>query len=443
MKLYSAKVGQGSGVLFQPLNSKDYTYILTANHNLFEEVENDRGLKEKKILDEINIYVLKNDGEVLINFELVINENYFPHKVADIAILKLEFQEGYENIYANFSYFDIAETLLCGYPNYLKDKDTLSGKYNSFKIDDFKSENNTLCRAQLADNTAEQTHIIGFSGGGILKIENDYISLIGIQSEVTSHMPKGEIEFVPIKHFDDIRNYPENINKLSPLMPAYMGGFEYLKSEILKLENASQPLMINKIKSAFNEQMKFIGLNPYLIYNSKLGSKLLGDNSSNPFSKKLWVSWLEYLVILCFIEGKMIDLDNIETLFNKKRLVHSETSLGWLEIIPDLLKNNLGDLENDGTLIISTENVPLRKNKRRFKNNVITNIYSAYSSKTAGLLHVDQATKIKSLKEIIHIKAFENDCIMEYEDVFNEISELDIEKIISELKNKLNEFFES
>ena len=39
--------------------------------------------------------------------------------------------------------------------------------------------------------------------------------------------------------------------------------------------------------------------------------------------------------------------------------------------------------------------------------------------------------------------AFENDCILESEDVFNKISELEIEEIILKLKNKINEFFES
>ena len=300
-KLFSAKVGKGSGVIYQPMNKHDYTYILTANHNLFEERNNERGEKVKHQLEYIDILIPNNYETKPLSVELIKNEYYFPHNDADIAILKINFLEGYEKIYINSSFTELTNTDLCGYPYYLKDKDNLGEKYNSSKIDSFKSENNTFCRAQLNDNNSEQSHITGFSGGGIMKIENDYISLIGIQSEVTSHFSKGEIEFVPIKYFEDIINYTENEGQLSPLLPPYMSAFKYLKDEIIKLEGASQPSMINKIKSAFNEQMKFIGLNPYLIYNSNIGTKLLANKTSNPFSKKLWVAWLEYLTILSLL----------------------------------------------------------------------------------------------------------------------------------------------
>lgn len=441
LKLYSAKVGEGSGVLFQPMNKLDYTYILTAKHNLHFIKTNGRGVDEEFLLSDINIHIQELDAP--IKLELKENLRYFPHKDADIAILKIDFLKGFQKIYINSSFSELTNTDLCGYPGYLKDKESLEEKYNSTRIDFFKSENKTLCRAQLTDIVAEQKDITGYSGGGIMKIENDNISLFGIQSEVTSHFSKGEIEFVPIKHFVDIINYPENKDKLSHLLPPYMGAFEYLKNEILKLEGASEPSMIGKLKSAFGEQLKLIELNPYEIYNSNLGAKLLADKTSNPFSKELWVSWLEYLTILCLIEGEKISIDNLEALFNNKRLIHSDTSLNWIEIIPDLLKNNLQGLENNGTLIVSTKNIPLRKNKRRFKNNVIPDIYSAYGSQSSEGLQVDQAKNIKSLKEIIHIKAFENDCIMEYEDDFNKISPFDIQKIVLELKNKLNEFFEN
>jgi hypothetical protein len=442
-KLFSAKVGKGSGVIYQPMNKHDYTYILTANHNLFEERNNERGEKVKHQLEYIDILIPNNYETKPLSVELIKNEYYFPHNDADIAILKINFLEGYEKIYINSSFTELTNTDLCGYPYYLKDKDNLGEKYNSSKIDSFKSENNTFCRAQLNDNNSEQSHITGFSGGGIMKIENDYISLIGIQSEVTSHFSKGEIEFVPIKYFEDIINYTENEGQLSPLLPPYMSAFKYLKDEIIKLEGASQPSMINKIKSAFNEQMKFIGLNPYLIYNSNIGTKLLANKTSNPFSKKLWVAWLEYLTILSFVENREINIDNIEAIFNNKRLIHSDTGLNWIEIIPDLLKDNLQGLENNGTLIVSTHNIPLRKNSRRYKFDVIQDIFFASGGRNIGAIHVDQAKNIKKLKEIIHINAFENDCILESEGIFNNISELEIGEIILQLKTIINDFFKS
>jgi hypothetical protein len=442
LKSYTVKVGHGSGVLFQPMNKRDYTYILTAKHNLLGQ-KDERGQEKKYLLEEIDIFILLHYEEESTKIKLVINESYFPHNDADIAILKINFIEGYEKIYINSSFTELTNTDLCGYPGYLKDKETLEEKYNSTRIDFLKSENKTLCRAQLTDIVAEQKDITGYSGGGIMKIENDNISLFGIQSEVTSHFSKGEIEFVPIKHFVDIINYPENKDRLSHLLPPYMGAFEYLKNEILKLEGASEPSMIGKLKSAFGEQLKLIELNPYEIYNSSLGAKLLADKTSNPFSKELWISWLEYLTILCIIEGKNITIDNLEALFNNKRLIHSDTDSNWIEIIGDLLKNNLQNLDDNGTLIVSTLSTPTSTKNRRYKYDVIEDIFLGRGGRNIGTIQVDQAKNIKSLKEIIHIKAFENDCIMEYEDDFNNIPAVEIEKIILELKNKLNEFFEN
>ena len=76
-KLYSAKVGQGSGVLFQPMNKRDYTYILTANHNLFEEKDNDRGIKEKNLLNSIDIFIPKHFVTEPIEIDLLIMKLIF------------------------------------------------------------------------------------------------------------------------------------------------------------------------------------------------------------------------------------------------------------------------------------------------------------------------------------------------------------------------------
>lgn len=441
LKLYSVKVGAGSGVLFQPMNKREYTYILTAKHNLIGtrlSVEDIR-IEEQYIYASIEIFIPKHYETQPFKIDLINNENYFPHEEADIAILKIEYIEGYENIFVNPSYKILRDSLICGFPIYNAGKVELEDKYTSYELRRHIGETGFLCKAQLTSETKEQSEINGLSGGGLMKIEHNLISLIGIQSEVSSSVPNGQIEFVPIKYFDDIINYPKNECKLSYLLPPYMGGFNYLINEIIKLEEAINPSLVNKIKSACNEQMKLIDLTPFSIYKSPLNQKLLADFSSTYFSKKLWISWLEYLTVLSFIENKEINLENVEELFNRKRLVHSDTESSWLEIIPDILKNCLVDMEENATLIISTNLSP--STKRRFKNDVILNICSGRRS--LGQIHIDQAERIKSLKEIIHIKAFENDCILESQEIYDEISELDIQRIIETLKVKLDEFFKS
>jgi hypothetical protein len=105
-KLYSVKVQNGSGVLFQPMNKRDYTYVLTAKHNLLgkKPSEGDARIKEEYLFSEIDILIQNDGGINPIKITLVTNENYFPHKEADIAILKIDFLEGYEKIYINSSF---------------------------------------------------------------------------------------------------------------------------------------------------------------------------------------------------------------------------------------------------------------------------------------------------------------------------------------------------
>src|SRR5690606_8730299 len=98
LKLYTDRVKDGSGCLFQPiLNDNNYTYILTAKH-LFEGMTQDEDGNdisyttqdgaEISIIRQVNV-----DGqwqEQIIPFVLTQGQTYFPHKEADAAILKID-----------------------------------------------------------------------------------------------------------------------------------------------------------------------------------------------------------------------------------------------------------------------------------------------------------------------------------------------------------------
>jgi hypothetical protein len=440
-RLYSVIVEGGSGVLFQSMNNLDYTYVLTAKHNLFAErptAEDERKI-EKYQLDKVDIFIPVHNETVPIVLPIIIGKTYFPHDTADIAILKIVYIASYQEIYINKDSKSVANTFVCGYPGYHRGQPTFSKRYNSYEIKSFISDNGTTYRVQLTAENKDQLEIKGFSGGGILKIVNNCISLVGIQSEVSSREDNGQIEFVPVKYFEDIINDPEYEGKLTPLFPPYMGNFNNLKDEIIKLEDAINPKLKGKIKSAFYEHLKLISICPHDIYTSEIGDRLfIGDNiGCNCISKKLWISWLEYLIVLSFITNDIIDISFVQSYFDRKRLLYSETESSWLEIIPELIKHNTNGLKANSTVIISTNSTP--PSRRRFNAGMLTNIFQV---RCPDILTIDQAHNIKSIKEIIHITAFELDCILEAESVFNEISILDIEKIISVLKTKIYEFLQ-
>lgn len=442
-RLYSVIVEGGSGVLFQPMNKLEDTYVLTAKHNIFGERQNveDKRIKEQYQLAKVEIFIPVHYETVPIGLPISIGETYFPHDNADIAILKFKYIAGYQEIYLNDEPKQVAKTFVCGYPGYHRSQPTFSNKYTSYEIKSFISENGTTYRVQLTAENKDQLEIKGLSGGGILKIVNNYISLIGIQSEVSSHIDNGQIEFVPVKYFEDIIRDPKYEGKLTPLLPPYMGSFNNLKDEIIKLEDAINPNLKSKIKSAFYEHLKLISICPHDIYTSEVGDQLfIGDNKGcSCISKKLWVSWLEYLIVLSFITDDKIDISLVQSYFNEKRLLHSNTESSWLEIIPELVKHNTNGLKANSTVIVSTNSTPSSKSKRRFNAGILPNIFEV---RCQDILTIDQALNFKSIKEIIHITAFELDCILESESVFNEINILDIEKIISVLKTKIYEFLQ-
>ena len=81
-KKCSVLVDGGSGVLFQPM-TEEYTYILTAKHNLYD------GLVEKSISDVKYILYGENEAKDILG--------KYEHSTLDIAILKIEKILNYKN----------------------------------------------------------------------------------------------------------------------------------------------------------------------------------------------------------------------------------------------------------------------------------------------------------------------------------------------------------
>lgn len=373
-KVYSVIVGGGSGILFQPLNTPESTYVLTARHNLFGERENDRGEREKYLLDEINIFISNTHETDPINIKLVENEKYFPHKSVDIAILKMEYLDGSENIYVVPSFTELTNSFLCGYPGYLRRKENFSEKYNSFPINNFTADNTTTCRAQLTDQTKEQVQIKGFSGGGILKLENnDYLSLIGIQSEVSSHVPNGQIEFVPVKYFDEIIGYPENESKLSQLLPPYMGSFEYLKDKAFNINAGIDDDDISFTRAYLKNKAKEVttsDITPVYIRNFFKERLLLNERDPSKLNNELiYLTWLEFLSIINIAKEKKHNCENLEDVFNVLRLIYRDTDSGWQdsEFLRECIESDYSNLKTGGTVLIKTNKLPPRADISHYK----------------------------------------------------------------------------
>lgn len=443
-KQYSVIVDGGTGVLFQPMTD-EYFYILTAKHILQNKGENDTYThKEDNTSIKVTRFIFENRWNTEeIPFELIKGKTYFPHsnENIDAAILKIRFDEykqfQIKNLFISENTTINSNAYLCGFPDDKRkaNQGNLIEQFTNYPISQNSNDLDFKKSVRLLDNQTQET-IVGMSGGGIIKLYDNYFKLIGIQSQMTKTVSdQNEIDFFPMTFFNEIVS--ENPEILAQLLPSNLTSFQILTKEILRLEEAI-PELIPKLKSAFSEQLKNVTTNPLEICNKNILNKLLTKNTidNNLNSKDFWIACLEYLLILSLLEDKIIDIDSLLELIDEKRFLHSDTDLSWIQILPEILNSDIQDLKEGSTLIVSTKKTPSAK--RRLNTEYIRDIADPQSNFT-----IDRVNSIKKIKEIIHIKAFEIDCFINNEDVLNAFKPLQLIELIAELKKIVHEFFEN
>lgn len=216
LKLYTVRINNGSGCLFQPIsNGNEFTYILTAKH-LFENGARD---KDDEIIPPIpdgtiisivrQEYVGDKWTKTPIDYTLIRGVTYFPHKEADAAILKIDYlSPGYDKIVINDIPIISDGYYLNGFPNQFDQE--LGEEYTTYNVREIEASGNYSQNAQLTNDVLNKEQIEGMSGGGIASVQKDHISIIGIQSRVKHpNWANGKICFVPMKYFCEIINYEE------------------------------------------------------------------------------------------------------------------------------------------------------------------------------------------------------------------------------------------
>ncbi len=445
LKLYSILVGNGSGCFFQPM-TEDYTYILTAKHLFFIEQENDRGETiqiELEDNEEVEIWMHQkvHSGweEVKIPFTLKKNNNYYPHKNADIAILKVNHISDYNSISVQNQSYGVANFELCGSPISFRDNNE-GERYTSHAIERFMATGNYIQGAQIF-GTLNQNDIEGMSGGGILSILNDNIYLIGIQSKMASRTinQAGQIGFVPMKYFDDIVDYPEYDGELEKLFPNYMKNFTFLKNESFKLEvDDLDEQRIEAIRITLrNKALEIVHSNvtPYGIRELFKERLLLnGENSEHLSTKNIWIAWLEFLTIMNIVKFDKIQIETLSEIFNSFRLKYANVD-DWTSLIrTDLLNSDYLGLKPDSTVVVSTNKIP--KSNFIFPKGKLINIARVYDK--SGF-RTDKGIDPFSAFNFVHLEYFKTKCIVEQLDKYENI--LDENELLIMLKDQYDELF--
>mgnify|MGYP003575090409 CR=1 FL=1 len=427
LKRYTVILGGGSGVLFQPLD-ENITYILTAKHVLYKDIHDDRGQKiGEELIDKVD-FSYSSDQSNKIKFEIKKGKNYFEHDDADAAILILNENLGYNEIFIDERTTSYSGFNLTGYPNIKRETDD---KYDKYVIADVNSYNDNLIALRLVVNHLDHEQITGFSGGGIIKANGDSLLLAGIQSKTPIGNCNGEIQATPAKIFEEI----VASNNLSKLLPNFFSKIDSLLSSIIEF-NGTIPSLIPKLQGALRIQARKIKCELKDIYSSKLlnNSSIRGTSIN---SKYFWTCFLEYALIISLLEDNDFNEELLGVMNRKRKFIFSDSSKNIYDLYSDILLFASENIEDQCQILVATTTLPTTDKTRRMPTSKVPkNIANVDDNET-----IDRIILRNKIKEIIHLKAIELDCINKNDELLDQFDLHQFEDILTEIKRLVHEFF--
>ncbi|GIT97994.1 ABC-three component system protein [Sulfurovum sp. TSL1] len=339
----SVRVDSGSGVLFQPM-TQEYTYVLTAKHNLYNDQEFGSYNHPKQITDiKITLYE-EEEQSVLDKYE---------HQRLDLAILKIK-KVAFESPLKRFEAVkDRDEYKFYGYPENRREQ---TNKIKHFDLRVGNISNGEI----IAENESyySQDDIKGCSGGGVFKDGGDSFYLVGIENRMDAQSEGEEnnqrLRFVFINTFDEIiEEYPQ---ELEPLYPSYMNNFNLIVDEIFLLNDLEEK------RDFIRDRLKFLArqytreIKPIMIKKEFEDELLIhGLNLNDAISHDLWSMYLEFILLYILIENKeQITVEKIKEIYKKRKLIFAKADR-WVTLKENILKSNLRGLQKGGTVFIACD----------------------------------------------------------------------------------------
>jgi len=426
LPFFTVKVESGSGCLFQPM-SDQYSYILTARH-----VIKDSALPLSIVRQTIN------DNGDLVEEELTMIGEPFYHPDPDnydAAIIKVQkvMDQNTDLLRLENPFDATGICTLAGHPGVRGDS-SYSYRENNLTLKNKKQFN--YIEAELA-TVATLKEVKGQSGGGIFSFENEHYFLAGIQKKMSvpdGQETLGRIDFMPLSFFDQI--VANNKNELIDLLPYYLTSFSLLKDQVMKIEGCLVAENVNFTRNflrSVTEKIIANNLTPIFVKNFFNDRLLVGVKPSKNIllSKDLWITWLEYLIILNLLKDNDITEANLETNFNSFRLLFSNTSKDWSTQFKEITQSNFHGLVKDGCIIVSTRSKP---EKYMIPSGAIDDIIR--SNNLQGVeMQIDEGVEhpFKSYK-LIHLYAFQKKCIIDKEGDYRDFTSLTEAQLILKLK---------
>lgn len=341
----TVKVNCGSGCFFQ-VNSSEYTYVLTAKHNI----------KDKNNID-IKKIILLGDGSIIEKDLEVIYPPFFHSDVnKDAAIIKVKKQIEIPNLVkCNYDEQYSTQSFLCGHPE-------VRGKGDSYRINQIKIFNKKQFGYIEGELVPFSTHgeVAGQSGGGILNYKNGAYFIKGIQKGMAVSDEKetlSRIHFMPMTFFEDIVN--ENKSDLVELIPPFISSFDELVEYIYSLNSFlfNKEIVKDELKAIARELTN--SLSPKDIIKN-FGDRVLvfGEPKVSIYEKSLWIGMLELFTMIKLqeSEGFSISIEDVGNVNKKNKVIYGSVIESWEEIIHSLYKSDLTELEKDSSVFVVSSN---------------------------------------------------------------------------------------
>jgi hypothetical protein len=115
----------------------------------------------------------------------------------------------------------------------------------------------------------------------------------------------------------------------------------------------------------------------------------------------------------------------------------SDSDKGIYEMFSDILLFASDEVETECQVLVGSLKVPSTQKTRR----ILTKDIPKNIASVNDVDYIDRVDEMNKIKELIHLKAIEFDCINENEDNLNVFSTGQLEELLNELKKIINDFF--
>lgn len=278
------------------------------------------------------------------------------------------------------------------------------------------------------------------SGGGVYHVQDETPLLIGVEFQMDGtgqDQQYGRVQCHSLARFEEIIT----AHSIAPMIPAYLECFSNMRDKIFSF-NVEDPNNVAALKRELvgaADHLILKGLLPPYKVLEQYHTELLVDstNTSELESYKLWVAYLEFLVISILIDdSNQADDTYLKDLGRKRRLVYTSDATNWISRLEDFLKIARRLLDKDGTLIIASPESTAKELPSALRlEKVIQNISVVPNEGPFPVINLAENEIFKSLK-LTHLEGLRKRCVIDVED---EYLNLQVGESTNLLREKLSE----